>query len=480
MPPTTLFWFRQDLRLSDHPALTAAIATGQPVIPIYLWGPEEDGLWAAGGATRWWLHHSLAALDASLREKGSRLVLRQGAALPSLRQLIQETGATAVHWQRCYEPDRISRDTVVKEALKAEGIEVASHAGALLNEPMAIRNKSGNPFQVFTPFWKHCVALGDIPAPLPAPSTVPAPKTWPASATLAELNLLPSIPWDQGMSAFWKIGEIAAHARLDAFIQQAYSRYAEDRNRPDLPNTSRLSPHLHFGEITPRQIGHCLHELEITKWTGSTFWAEVGWREFAYHLLYNFPHTPTQPLRKEWDGFPADDVTQELPAIRLRAWQRGRTGYPIVDAGMRELWETGWMHNRVRMIVASFLIKDLFLPWQAGAEWFWDTLVDADLASNTMGWQWTAGCGADAAPYFRIFNPTTQGEKFDPDGHYIRRYVPELSKLPNKYLHRPSEAPEAILSHCGVALGKTYPRQIVDHDQARLRALDAYAKLRGK
>ncbi len=477
-PPPVLLWFRQDLRLADHAALTAALATGRPVIPVYIFDPESEAAWAPGGASRWWLHRSLEDLAAQLATLGAKLIFRAGESLSVLRALGEETGAREVHWQRRYEPDIIARDTRIKEALRSEGWAVASHAGALLHEPWTVQNKSGKPYQVFTPFWKHCLTLPEPPQPLPRPSEWPfsgKATPWPSSLALSDLGLQPKIPWDAGLQAFWNVGERAAHSRLHAFAEAHFSAYSEDRNRPDLPHTSRLSPYLHHGELTPRQIWHYLAQTYAHQpaWQRSTFVTEVGWREFAHHLLFYFPETPQQPLRKEWLSFP----TEMAPSL-LQAWQKGQTGYPMVDAGMRELWHTGWMHNRVRMIVGSFLVKDLFLPWQSGADWFWDTLVDADLASNTLGWQWTAGCGADAAPYFRVFNPTTQGEKFDPHGAYIRKYLPELAKLPDSYIHRPHEAPAAILAHAGVVLGKTYSKPVVDHNEARKRALAAYAAQR--
>jgi deoxyribodipyrimidine photo-lyase len=464
----SLVWFRHDLRLSDQPALQAAIARGGPIIPVFLWAPQEEGEWAPGGASRWWLHHSLKALEASLLTIGSRLILRSGSSLESLRELAKATGAGAIFWNRRYEPAIIERDQKIKETLRADGLEVKSFNAALLHEPWEIQNKSGKPFQVFTPYWKHCVGLQNVAPPLSSPTTLAAPQHWPKSATLESLELLPRILWDGGMQSTWHIGELAAQERLRAFARAQWATYSEERNRPDHAGTSRLSPHLHFGEISPRQVWAGLkaatEQSGILGWQQTQYVAEIGWREFAYHLLYHFPKTPTQPLRAEWQGFP---VIQDENA--LRAWSKGRTGYPIVDAGMRELWTTGWMHNRVRMIVASFLVKDLFLPWQEGAKWFWDTLVDADLAANTLGWQWTAGCGADAAPYFRIFNPTSQGQKFDPNGDYVRRWVPELKSLAAADIHLPGVAAK---------LGKGYPQPIVDHSHARDRALEAYSQLR--
>jgi len=474
-----LVWFRQDLRLTDNPALTAAMKIRGMVIPVFIWSPVEEGSWPSGGASKWWLHQSLMALEASLRNTGSRLIVRRGPTLPALRQLCEETGAKAVFWSRRYEPAVITRDSSIKEALRKDGIEAESFNGALLHEPWTVQNQSGRPFQVFTPFWRHCLGKADPDSPLPAPKMIPSPKQWPKSLLLAELELEPKINWAEGMCAAWSPGETGAQENLKRFVASAFDRYSEQRNRPDLVGTSRLSPHLHFGEISPRQIWHEVsraserRKLTVAAWRNSQFLAEVGWREFAHHLLYHFPKTPTEPLREEWKSFSC-----RRDAKWLRAWQRGQTGFPIVDAGMRELWATGWMHNRVRMIVASFLVKDLLLPWQDGAKWFWDTLVDADLAQNTLGWQWTAGCGADAAPYFRVFNPQSQGEKFDPNGDYVRRWCPELAKLPTEYIHAPDKAPVDVCAQAGVKLGMNYPEPIVSHAIAREVALEAYAKLR--
>ncbi len=404
-----IVWFRLDLRLADNPALAAAIKHGGPVIPVFIWSPAEEGTWSPGAASRWWLHQSLAALDADLRRHGSGLVIRRGPALATLRALVQETGANAVFWNRRYEPALRAQCQHVKQALLADGVRAENFNSALLLEPWEIKNKSGEPYRVFTPFYRACLPqLTTAKAPL-SPGKLATPPKLPASLRLAELELAPKINWAGGLRAAWNPGEAGAHVRLREF---AAEHYVERRDRPDLAGTSRLSPHLHFGEIAPWRV-----------------WAEAGneeyrrqliWREFAHHLLYHFPHTTDEPLRPEFKRMPWRDD----PA-GLHAWQRGLTGFPIVDAGMRELWATGWMHNRVRMIVGSFLVKDLLLPWQEGARWFWDTLVDADLANNTLGWQWVAGCGADAAPYFRIFNPTSQQAKFDVTGDYVRHWAPD-------------------------------------------------------
>jgi len=474
----SLVWFRQDLRLADNPALLAAVRRG-PVIPVYLWSPTEEGKWPAGSATRWWLHQSLNHLAQDLERLGSRLILRAGPAQTCLEQLVKETGATAIFWNRRYEPVIIQRDKQIKQALESRGLDVQSFNGGLLFEPWEIQNKQGKPFQVFTPFWKHCLARDVTHDPLPAPTALPCPTVWPASDNMREWQLEPKIPWDVGLQQTWQVGETAAEKKLQSFLSQTAADYQDQRNKLAIAGTSSLSPHLHFGEISPRQVwaeAQALLTAHPQAQAGTDcFLSEIGWREFGYQLLYHFPETTTQALREPFRNFPWQKNQEHL-----ERWQRGQTGYPVVDAAMRQLWHTGWMHNRARMIVASFLCKHLLLPWQRGAQWFWDTLVDADLASNTLGWQWTAGCGADAAPYFRIFNPMTQGEKFDPQGEYIRRWVPELAELSTKWLYRPWEAPREALTEANVAIGTNYPQPIVDHPAARQAALDAYDKIRGK
>lgn len=401
----SIVWFRLDLRLTDNLALAVAAQRGGPVIPVFIWAPGEEGAWPPGAASRWWLHHSLQSLAADL----GGLVIRRGPSLNALRQLVKETGATAVFWNRRYEPVVIARDTKVKQALLADGLQVESFNSALLFEPWEIKNGSDAPYRVFTPFWRACVAKG-INEKLVVTPRVVGPKTWPASLKVGDLELLPKRNWARGFD--WQPGETGALKELRRFVAGTEACYAVTRDRPDKPGTSRLSPHLHFGEISPRQVWAAAKTEPYRR--------QLVWREFAHHLLYHFPHTPEKPLRPAFGSF-----RWRNDANGLKAWQRGCTGFPLVDAGMRELWTTGWMHNRVRMVVASFLIKDLLLPWQEGARWFWDTLVDADLANNTLGWQWVAGCGADAAPFFRIFNPATQTEKFDPQNTYIRRWIKE-------------------------------------------------------
>jgi len=477
----TILWFRLDLRLADNAALAAALARGGVVIPVYILDDTGEGRWRSGGASRWWLRHSLAALDAALRKRGSRLILRRGESSVALKTLVRETGAGAVYWNRRYEPASIARDAAVEAELAAAGIEAKSFNSALLFEPPTIANKQGKAFQVFTPFWRHCLAQ-PVPAEIDVPGgRLPTPGHWPRSFTMAELGLQSVASWDARWREAWMPGEAGALKRLRSFLARHLSDYDKQREMPGTVGTSLLSPHLHFGEIGPRQIWAAVRALskESGVFPAShgalRFLTEVGWREFAYHLLYHFPHTPGQPLRRDFSRFP---WAEDAGGAKLLAWQRGRTGYPIVDAGMRQLWATGWMHNRVRMIAASFLVKHLRLAWTHGAAWFWDTLFDADLASNTLGWQWSAGCGADAAPYFRIFNPVLQGRKFDANGEYVRRWVPELAQLAEEFIHRPWEAPEAELARAGVTLGETYPRPIVDHATARRQALAAWQSLR--
>ena len=473
----SVVWFRLDLRLSDNVALAAAVEQGAPIVPVFIHAPEEEDPWSPGAASNWWLHQSLHSLAALLRKLGSQLIIRRGPTRETLQALAKETGATAVYWNRRYEPAVIARDTTIKNSLLAAGIGVESFNAALLYEPWTIQNQSGKPFRVFTPFWRHCLAQPAPPAPRPAPPKLIAPKKWPNTLNIAALELTPKINWANGLATSWTPGEVGAQVQLKRFLHAAHDGYAEQRNRPDLIGTSRLSPHLHFGEISPRQIWQALHQEAETRgntdWQASQFLTEVGWREFAHHLLYHFPRTPTVPLRTDFNQFP----WRKDAAFRA-AWQKGITGYPIVDAGMRELWATGWMHNRVRMIVASFLVKDLLLSWTEGARWFWDTLVDADLAQNTLGWQWTAGCGADAAPFFRVFNPVTQGEKFDPLGNYVRRWCPELANLPDTWLHQPWQAPPETLARAGIVIGRDYPEPIVNHAIAREVALEAFASLK--
>ena len=449
------------------------------MIPVYVWSPEEEGGWPPGAAARWWIHHSLTSLAEDLRDRGSRLVVRRGKIVETLQELCRETGAARIVFHRRYEPAARAQEELVLAAFPppdAHGPRAERHASALLFEPGAIATKDGRPYQVFTPFWRACLAAPPPSAPLPTPRAVPGPARWPRSLDIAALGLEPTIDWAAGFHGSWRPGEAGAKKQLATFLDTALAAYPEERNRPDRPGSSRLSPHLHHGEISPRQVWHAVHAHSSRSRTpgllagADAYLRQIGWREFAHHLLVHFPHTAEHPLRAEFAAFP-----WARNSTGLRAWQRGRTGYPIVDAGMRELWSTGWMHNRVRMVAASFLVKDLLLPWLEGARWFWDTLVDADLANNTLGWQWTAGCGADAAPYFRIFNPVAQGERFDPDGTYLRRWVPELASLPADRIHRPAAVPSATKGSIGASIGPAYPAPIVDHAAARARALAALA-----
>ena len=481
MSKAAIVWFRRDLRLADNPALDAALEQHQRVIPVYIHASNEGEDWRDGAASNWWLHHSLKSLAESLRKLGSRLVLADSSnSLDTLLQLASQAGADHVYWNRLYEPHHIERDKAIKKTLKDSGIEVSSFNSTLIHEPWEIAKNDGGPFRVFTPFWKACVSAGLHESQCEAPERMPAVNNRIKSVKLAELELLPKIRWDKAFSDHWQPGEAGAHDSLDEFLENAAAHYQDDRNRPDIIGTSRLSPHLHFGEISPRQIVEATTHLVNTDskkgivTNTESFVREIGWREFAYHLLYHFPHTVDRPLYERFEDFPWEKNYNR----NLRAWQQGQTGIPIVDAGMRELWHTGWMHNRVRMIVASLLTKNLLIPWQEGARWFWDTLVDADLASNTLGWQWTAGCGADAAPYFRIFNPVTQALKFDPDGHYIREWLPEIAVLPEKYIAQPWTAPASVLDEHGIRLGKDYPEPIVDLKATRERALERYKTIR--
>jgi deoxyribodipyrimidine photo-lyase len=472
----TILWFRRDLRLDDNPALTAALSDGAPIVPVYIHAPEEEVPWEPGAASRWWLHRSLAALDESLRARGNRLRILRGPSLESLRHLAHETGAHTIHWNRLYDPATRERDTRIKQTLRAEGLRCESHKAALLFEPWEILNGSGQPYRVFSAFWRACMRSLSVEPPCPAPETLPSiPETIAPNARLSldSLELLPRTQWDGGLRATWTPGETGAQERACAFIATELADYGTARDRPDQPGTSRLSPHLHFGEIGPRRLLSWIITAfgDPSQGAAEPYVRELGWREFGYHLLHHFPHTTEAPLDGRFDRFPwATDGVETA----LAAWQQGRTGIPLVDAGMRELWHTGWMHNRVRMVVASLLTKNLLIPWQTGARWFWDTLVDADLAGNTLGWQWTAGCGADAAPYFRVFNPVLQGQRFDPDGRYVRRWCPELARLPDKYLHQPWTAPQSILTAAGVRLGHDYPTPIVDLAKSRVRALAAW------
>jgi deoxyribodipyrimidine photo-lyase len=471
-----IVWFRQDLRIADNPALAHAAQTGRPVIPVFILDDETPGVWKTGSASRWWLHYSLKSLNDDLTRLGTPLLLRRGNSAVILDQLVAETRAVGIVWNRCYEPFARDRDAIIKSELGNAGLDVKSFNGSLLVEPWTVQTKSDAPYRVFTPFWREArTQLTDV-ALAAAPRHLTAMASSPSGDCLNDWALQPSQPnWAEGFSETWEPGELGAHAALEHFLERRMKDYAEGRDRADLNITSTLSPHLHWGEISPAQIWTAVHASgdEDVSRDAQKFLSEIGWREFSYNLLFHFPTFPTDNHQVRFDDFPWQGTETQF-----KAWTRGRTGYPFVDAGMRQLWKTGWMHNRVRMVAASFLIKHLMIDWRRGQDWFWDTLVDADLASNSASWQWVAGSGADAAPYFRIFNPTTQGEKFDPKGAYIRKWVPELAKLPTKWIHAPHTAPAEVLAAANVSLDESYPRPIVDHKHARDRALSAFKNLK--
>jgi deoxyribodipyrimidine photo-lyase len=474
-----IVWFRLDLRVVDNPALSAAAHESSSVLPVYILDDSaDDG--PLGGAGRWWLHHSLAALESRLSALGAPLVLLRGNAEQEVAGLVRRTGARAVYWNRRYEPRAIARDRAVKARFSDDGIVARSFNASLLFEPWTVATASGDWYKVFTPFWKACLARPEPERPLPAPDRLNGFEAAPGGERLVDWRLLPEEPdWAAGFRDAWRPGEQGANDALERFLLEKLSGYEALRDIPGAEATSCLSPYLHWGEIGPRQVWHAvmsrLHTANAIAPEGAAwkYLAELGWREFSYHLLYHFPDLPRHNFRPAFDDFPwgGDD--------RLyRAWTRGQTGFPVVDAGMRQLWATGWIHNRVRMVAASFLVKDLLADWRRGMHWFEDTLVDADLASNAASWQWVAGSGADAAPYFRIFNPVLQGEKFDPDGSYVRRWIPELAQLPDRWIHRPWEAPEAVREAAGLRLSQDYPLPCVDHAEARRRALAAFERVK--
>jgi deoxyribodipyrimidine photo-lyase len=472
---SVVVWFRNDLRLADNKALAAAAKSDSAIVCVFVLDDETPGTWKLGGASRWWLNKSLTALANDIEARGGRLVLRRGNTAEELPRLVKEAGATAVYFTRSYEPSGVALEETLKTKFDNLDVAFKRYGGNLLREPEEMRTKTGDVYKVYTPFSKALMFEYEPPKALPAPKQLAAPAKVLKSEKLASWGLHPTKPdWSRGFDEHWQPGESGAHKKLKAFLAAALSSYKEDRNRPDKAGTSRLSPHLHFGEITPAQCwtaaAHAGAALNGAADQGlQTFVRELIWREFSNTLLFYWPDLPEVPFRRDFAAFP-----WHSDAKLLTAWQRGETGYPIVDAGMRELWHTGYMHNRVRMVVASFLIKHLLIPWQDGEAWFWDTLVDADLANNAASWQWVAGSGADAAPYYRIFNPVLQGVKFDPDGIYVKRWVPELKSLSADILHAPWMAEPALLKAAGVVLGKTYPQPIVDHTAARDRALRAY------
>ena len=470
-----IVWFRRDLRLRDNPALSAALSGCERILPVYIEYSAEQGDWATGAAARWWLHHSLASLAADLADKDVPLILRRGSARDELLRLTEASGATAVYWNRLYEPARIEADKLVKKALTEADIAACSFNGSLLAEPWEIETKSGTPYRVFTPFWRAAREYLDVPEPERIPAQMRGPDKRPDSLSLDDLALLPERDWADGFMDVWTPGEDGARRRAERFVDSHVGDYDEQRDIPAVEGVSRMSPHLHWGEISIRDLWHkvCDRHDEVPD-GADVYLQELGWREFAHHILYHYPQTTDAPMYEKYAKFPWREDADDM----IRAWQRGRTGIPIVDAGMRQLWQTGWMHNRVRMIVASLLVKNIRAHWLHGARWFWDTLVDADLPANTMGWQWSAGSGADAAPYFRIFNPVRQGERFDPAGDYVRRWVPELADVPKKYIHAPWTLPADAARAAGVTIGEDYPEPIVDLSASREAALDALKSIK--
>ena len=482
MSDAALLLFRDDLRLTDNPALLAAVASKKPLVLAYIHDEKPGGGRALGGASQWWLHHSLTSLAHDIEKRGGTLHFFKGAPSKIIDKLIADHSISTIFWNRRYHPLQVEADKTLKSHYEAKGLAVKSFNGALLREPWDVKSKTGNPMKVFTPYWRASRLDHDVAMAEPAPKKFVSldVKKISGSVTLKDLNLLPQKPdWSSGLKAEWTPGEAGALKRLNDFLENGFKGYAEDRNRPDRLSTSRLSPHLRFGEISIKQVWHAADLALSTRKSHASsedlrvFQSELGWREFAHHLLFHEPDLTRTNVQRSFDGFP-----WRLDEKLFNAWSRGETGYPIVDAGMRELWQTGFMHNRVRMITASFLVKHLLIDWRRGEDWFWDTLVDADVANNPASWQWVAGSGADAAPYFRIFNPMLQGEKFDPNGDYVRKFVPELKKLPARVIHAPWTAKPLELEAAGVILGKTYPKPIVDHDAARIRALDAYKSLK--
>ena len=465
-----IVWFRQDLRVLDNPALSAAANNGA-VLPIYILDDINAESHKMGSASRVWLYHALQSLNSILK---GNLKVFSGDAKKIILSLCEKYDIEVVRWNRCYEPWRIARDQKIKKNLNQINIEAKSYNGSLLWEPWDVLKSDGTPYKVFTPYFRKGCLKADSPrALITKPKRINFyEKNIATAITIEDLNLLPKIRWNQSIEINWSISEADAREKLTKFLKEGILDYKEGRNFPSKQCVSRLSPYLHFGQISPHQIWFALIN-EKQNLNTDHFKSELGWREFSHSLLYHFPTLPSANLQQKFNRFP-----WHKDEGLLKAWQYGQTGYPIIDAGMRELWQTGYMHNRIRMIVGSFLVKNLLLHWHHGEAWFWDCLVDADLANNSASWQWIAGCGADAAPYFRVFNPVTQGEKFDENGEYTRHYVPELKNMPNKYLFRPWEAPNAILDVAGIRLGENYPMPIVDLKASRLRALEAYASLK--
>ena len=471
----SIFWFRQDLRLADNPGLSEAISKGI-VLPIYIYDDINSNEYEMGSASKWWLHNSLEKLNDSLNNK---LSVYKGDALKIIESLTKSYDVESISWNRCYEPWRIKRDKNIKSEIEKKGIEVNTFNGSLLWEPFNILKADGTPYRVFSPYYrKGCLNAAPPRVPLKSPEISSLFKDEYNELTIEDLSLIPKVHWFDEMEKLWKPGEVGAQEKLYDFLDDGLFGYKEGRNFPSQKNVSQLSPHIHLGEISPNQVWYAAKQKEDE--TGiekdlSHFLSELGWREFSYNLLYHFPTLPRENLQKKFDNFPWQKNTDFSDK-----WKKGHTGYPIVDAGMRELWQTGYMHNRVRMIVGSFLVKNLLLHWHEGEKWFWDCLIDADLASNSASWQWVAGSGADAAPYFRIFNPISQGIKFDPEGEYTKKFLPELKDLPIKYLYSPWEAPADVLEQANIKLGENYPKPIVDLKESREKALDAFDKIRIK
>jgi len=473
-----IFWFRRDLRLRDNPALRWAAEQQRPVICVFIFD-DLSSEWNLGGASRWWLHHSIESLQQDLKAAGNRLRLFAGNTTETLKTIVDATDACALAWNRRYEPELIELDKNIKASYKEQNIEVFSAPGNLSHEPWQVAREGRYPYKVFTAYWRASLKHQSLPVTATVTKLKTSSKKLKSELTLTQLNLLPTLSWAEDFPNHWTPGERGADKNLKSLLKAPITEYDQARDIPSVDGTSQLSPHLAFGEITPRQINASVaKKLKNGSLKADdnveTFLKEIGWREFAYHLLYHFPHTPENPLDIRFKKFPWKKINPKT----LQRWQKGNTGIPLIDAGMRQLWQTGWMHNRVRMVVGSLLIKNMGYHWLEGARWFWDTLVDADLASNTMGWQWVAGSGADAAPYFRVFNPLRQGERFDPEGEYVRRWVPEIAGLPNKHIHSPWTASPAELQQAAIILGETYPKPIVDLKTTRVEALERFAKIK--
>jgi len=474
---TNIVWLQRDLRLADNPALHEALQQAEQTIIVYIHAPQELAPWQPGAASRWWLHHSLEALQQAITSLGAKLIIRQGPSLHTLLGLCSESKADAVYWNQCYTPQAIRRDQAIREALTSCGVSHHCYNGSLLHTPGSILNKEGKPYRVFAAFWNAAQGLGLGQTPLAAPQRLADNDLH--FESVASLRLLPKIQWDNGLRQHWRPGAVNAHKQLYRLCDEILNPYPEARDYPAIEGTSRLSPYLAFGELSPGQVVAALLDTfmncAIHGNACDSFMRQLGWREFAHHTLYHFPEASDQALNSRFAQLP----WQNNPSL-LKAWQQGRTGYPIIDAGMRELWHTGWMHNRVRMIVASFITKNGMIPWLLGARWFWDTLVDADLASNSFNWQWVAGTGLDAAPYFRIFNPIRQSQKFDKQGCYLRRWLPELAALPDEYIHTPWQAPANILNASNIRLGIDYPRPSLDLAMTRRNALASFDAIKSK